>query len=494
MTILPTAIAPGQRTAVEREAAAYRREERFSLSCGLGLLVTLMAFVVGSRAMTDNSLLTHLATGDLILDGASVPTTDPYSQTALGESWTVQSWLVSVLYASVEQLFGISAVRALHGLVAGAIGLSVWQLVRPARQVVARMALTLLPIFIGAGLWSPRPLMFGLLAVTLVLQVVQLQRPVWWLLPVMWLWVNSHGSFPLGVALVVAVAIGAEIDRRDTAREWQIVRWSLAGTALGAINPLGPALLWFPVQLLWRREALEQVVEWQAPSFTNPAEWAFMAAIGLLVVAAKRGAGWRSLLPAICFAAGGLLAIRNLAVASIVIVVLVAPVFADFYGADDGRSASIVSRALTKASIVGLGLALVVVLVRPGLDLSLYPTGEVDLLEERGLVANEDVVLIHREAVGNYLTYRFGAAASVFIDDRFDFYPLSVTKDHLTLLDGGDYAEVLDRRAADVVLWSAETPLAAWLTATDDWEIAVENDDWIVACRVGGPVFTRCRY
>ncbi len=172
---------------------------------------------------------------------------------------------------------------------------------------------------------------------------------------------------------------------------------------------------------------------------------------------------------------------------------MLAPTFRGFYGLDDGRSASIVSRALSKAVLVGLGLVFFVVLTRPGLDLSLYPTDEVDYLEQRGLVANEDAVLIHREAVGNYLTYRYGDEAAVFIDDRFDFYPLSVTRDHLTLLDGGDYAEVLDRRAAEVVLWSTDTGFAAWLEAADEWEITVESDDWIIACRTSGAIAGRCR-
>jgi hypothetical protein len=494
MTLLPTALTPGSRplTAVEREAAQYRQEDRYSLSTALGLFLTLVAVVIGSRTMRDNSLLTHMATGDLILDRLSVPTADPYSRIAAGQDWTVQSWLVSVLYAVADRTVGSSGVRALHGVVAGGVALTIWQLVRPAGQVVPRLALAIIPIAVGTGLWAPRPLMFGLLAMALVLQVVQLERPLWWLVPVMWLWVNSHGSFPLGVALLLAVAIGVSLDGHRGARERAALMWCLAGTALGAVNPIGPSLLVFPAHMLGRRQALEQVVEWQAPSFTRPTEWAFLLVIPLVVLAAKRGAGWRALLPSVCFALGGLLALRNLAVASIVIVAMLAPVFRDFYGTEYGRSASAISRALVTAALAGLGLTMTVVLTRPGLDLTLYPVDEVDHLEQRGLVANETVGLIHREAVGNYLTYRFGDAASVFIDDRFDFHPLSVTDDHLTLVDGGDYADVLDRRRADVVLWSNGTSFASWLTASDRWEMAIENDDWIVACRVESATYRVC--
>ncbi len=482
-----------QMTPVEREAARYRRETRFKLSRSLGLLLSLMAFIVGARTMTDNSFLTHLATGQHILDNGSVPGADIYSQTAAGQPWTVQSWLISLVYAVAEQLGGIGAIRVVHGAVAAAIGVGIWQLVAPARQIVPRFGLAMLPLFLGAQLWSPRPLLFGLLAMVAVLQVLLLGRPPWILVPIMWLWVNSHGSFPLAIALLAAVAVGAWLDDRDRPdRELSLLAWAGGGIALGLLNPVGLRLLWFPVQLLGRREALDRVVEWQAPSFTNWWELLFLALLPLTVLAATRGAPWRAIVPSVAFFAGGLLAVRNIAVASIVIVALLAPTFREFYGADDGESASVISRLLGRASLVGLGASLIAVSLQAGLSLTLYPVDAVDYLESRALVANDEVNLIHREAVGNYLTYRFGDEASVFIDDRFDFYPLDVTTDHLTLLYGGDYRDVLDRRGADVVLWAKDGLLTDWLRDAEDWRIVMTDDDWIVACRSVGPVAERC--
>ncbi|MGB5756651.1 MAG: hypothetical protein WBM50_07025 [Acidimicrobiales bacterium] len=481
-------------TPVELEAAQYRREARFNLSRSLGLALALLGFVIGAKTMTDNSLLTHLATGREVIDRRSVPTVDLYSSTAAGQPWTVQSWLISLLYGTVDRLVGPSAIRAVHGGVSAAVGVGLWQLLRPAAQIVPRLTLAMVPLILGLHLWSPRPLMFGLLAMVAVLQVLQLDRPAWLLLPVMWLWVNSHGSFPMAVALLSAAAIGAWIDDRvKPERELRLLGYALGGIALGAVNPLGPRLLWFPFRLLGRSEALDRVVEWQAPSFHHYWEWLFLALLPLVVLAAKLGARWQAMLPAIGFLTCGLLAVRNIAIASLVVVVLVAPSLQQFYGAEDGSTVSLGSRLLGKASIAGLAVAVIAVMVQPGLQLDLYPIDEVDYLEARELVATPDVNLIHREAVGNYLTYRYGDRASVFIDDRFDFYPLDVTSDHLTLLYGGDYAEVLDRRAADVVLWAADSLLGDHLEAADGWSIARRSDDWIVACRIDSPVFDRCR-
>ncbi|MEM7325921.1 MAG: hypothetical protein AAF531_22740, partial [Actinomycetota bacterium] len=259
--------------------------QRFTLARSLGAVAALVAFVIGAKVITDNSLLTHLATGELILGDRSVPAVDPYSRTAPGEPWTVQSWLASVVYATLDRLAGGAGIRLLHGLVAALIGVGLWRLTAPAHQVVARTALTMIPIVIGAGLWSPRPFMFGLLAMVILLTIVQSNGPPVLLVPLFWLWANSHGSFPLGVALLAAMAVGQLVDDRLVGDRlsndrpghqlWWLRRYvaaALLGTFVAAVNPIGPRILWFPVQLLGRREALEGVVEWQPPSFASPPE------------------------------------------------------------------------------------------------------------------------------------------------------------------------------------------------------------------------------
>ncbi|MEZ5229549.1 MAG: hypothetical protein R2710_23655 [Acidimicrobiales bacterium] len=82
-------------------------------------------------------------------------------------------------------------------------------------------------------------------------------------------------------------------------------------------------------------------------------------------------------------------------------------------------------------------------------------------LDDRDLVANPDVHLIHRDTVGNYLELRYGTDASVFVDDRFDFYPLDILDDHRSLFFG-DYRERSSTAAeADVVLWDGEGGFAS---------------------------------
>ena len=68
---------------------------------------------------------------------------------------------------------------------------------------------------------------------------------------------------PLGL-----FALGRRMDNESPATELAALKWAAIGTAVAAINPLGPRLLVFPIELLSRQGVLSHVVEWQAPKFT----------------------------------------------------------------------------------------------------------------------------------------------------------------------------------------------------------------------------------
>ncbi len=76
--------------------------------------------------------MTHLATGRLIVSGHGIPSHDPYSFTAHGAPWVVQSWLASVLYGWVDRFWGGQGLRVLMGLTTAALGAMTWRLTRPA--------------------------------------------------------------------------------------------------------------------------------------------------------------------------------------------------------------------------------------------------------------------------------------------------------------------------------------------------------------------------
>lgn len=478
--VLAERVADDNASKRSRRGSEARRARRLpSVAAVVGALVALGGMAIGLAPLADNSFLTHLATGRLILEGG-IPTADPYSFSAPGQPWVVQSWLASVLYAVAEELGGGAGIRVLMGLTTAAVATLVWRLTRPARSLVPRAAVAGVVLLIGTGVWSERPLLVGLVGLGLVLLAAEDGLDPRWLVPVLWVWANAHGSFPLGLVALVVLAAGRRLDGSHPRVELAALGWAVVGTLAAVIGPLGPQLLTFPIELLARQEVLSEVVEWQAPTFESSAERLFLGQVVVAVVLVVRRPRFRVALPLVVFTAAALLGARNVAVASVVLVPGMAASVAG-WGAVDGAR-----RSLANVAAIG-AVALVAVGTLGGLrgephyHLDRYPVAAVAWLDDEDLLGS-GTRLVSRDFAGNYLEWRRGADAHVFIDDRVDMYPTEVVEDYLTLLRGREgWDEVLDRYRADAVLWDRDLALGQLLAESPDWRVAYADDDWLVA-------------
>lgn len=447
----------------------------------LGLGFALWGLSIGLGRLSDNSLFTHIATGRLILD-SGIPRTDPYSFTALGERWVVQSWLASVLLGLVDRWGGVDAIRLLMGVLTAVLSWLVWQLTRPAKTLIGRIVITGLVVGVGSSVWSPRPLLIGLVLMGVLLLAAEGRIPPWVLAPVMWVWVNSHGSFPLALVALAALAWGRKLDGQDPRTEWRCLGWATGGTLLGVVNPLGPVILWFPVHLLSRQEVLREVMEWQSPSFSIGWARLFLVQILLAVVVLVRRPSYRAAIPLVVFTAAALVGMRNVAVASLVIVPGMARGMADLGTLRGSERPRGIWAGFVVVVLVGV-LVVRSALGAPGYDLGTYPVDAVAFVEQSGW-RRPDVAVATPETVGNYLELIYGTDARAFLDDRVDMYPPDAIGDFLKLLHGRPgWQEVLARDRVDVVLWDATAPLAQLLSEDPGWRIAYADGRWVVACR-----------
>ena len=458
-----------------------------SLGGASGLLLVAVGLAVGLRSLADNSFLTHLATGRLILEEGSVPSADAYTFTAAGEPWVVQSWLASVLYASAERIGGLEAVRLVMGAVtAGAVVLG-WRLLRPASGLVGRLALGALFVAVGSGLWTERPYMLGLLAFGLVVLAAEGGLHPAWLLPVGWAWVNTHGSFPLGIVFLVVATLGARLDGDDTALGLRCLGWSVAGILSGAIGPLGLAVLLFPLDLLGRQELLANVIEWQAPAFTSFSQRAFLVQVMVAVVLLVRKPTYRAGLILVVFTAAALVGSRNIVVASVALLPGMALAVGD---AGSLRSASRTATARL-LGVVGVAAVALVVLARTALppsDFGRYPVDLVAYLESQDL-DTRSVRLAAPDYAGNFLGFVYGAEERVFYDDRFDMFPAEVSEAALDVaLVRPEVFSSLDLFGVDLVAVARSNPMALVLANAPEWRSLYHDEGWILACRRGASV------
>jgi hypothetical protein len=304
-----------------------------------------------------------------------------------------------------------------------------------------------------------------------------------------WIWVNTHGSFPLGLVAVAALALGGRLDGERTDREVSVLRWAAAGTLLGAVNPLGPRLLVFPVELLRRQDVLRNVLEWRSPGFVDLWDRSFVVLLVVAVLTLVRRPSWRAALPMLVFSVAALLGARNVVFATIVLVATAAPALA---GLGSLRWSIAVPRGRAVMAAVGALLLLVMVTRLQRVDdfvlTPRFPVGALAVLEQRDVDLTE-VRLVTHDYVGNFLTAVYPDGRRVYFDDRFDMYPAERVDGYLGLLNGNPgWSAELDRVDADIVIWRRDAPLSQILTADPRWSTMFAGDGFATFCRRGSEV------
>lgn len=449
----------------------------------MGFTLAVFGACIGLRPIGDNSFFTHLETGRIILQ-SGVPTTDPYSFTANGEPWVVQSWLASLFFGLADRWGGGVGVRLLTALLLGILIGLIWRLTRRAKTLLVRILITGLVMAVGVNFWAPRPLLFGLVFFALLLVIFEEGLDPRWAVPVMWVWANCHGSFPLGLVAIAALALGIRLDGRDPKPALRLLAWASIGTVVAAVSPIGPTLLLFPVHLLGRMEILQQVVEWQSPNFSVAWARVFLVQIFAAVIALIRWPRYRAAIPALVFIAAALLGLRNVPLASIMLVPGMARGFSGLGGTEGReRGAGVVAAGVAVAMLAVV--AMVSLAGQPSYDLSTYPTDALAWMHQQGLDRSE-LRVATQDTTGNVIELLWGPSHKVFLDDRYDMYPLPVLHDYLLLHAAGPgWQQVLADEHIDCLLWPRSEPLSQALVESPAWEIRYQDGTSIVACRPG---------
>jgi hypothetical protein len=471
-------------TVTSAQGHVAERRSRWTPSAGLvaGAVVVVAAWCIGLGPLSDNSFLTHLATGRRLLSGGLVHR-DPYTFTAGGQGWTVQSWLASLWYALAEDWFGMRGIQIFTALLSAGIGAALWRLTRPALTVTAR-ALLVVPVLISAsGYWSERPLLIGLGALTLVLITVDGGLDPRWLIPVMWVWVNVHGSFPFALVAVAVLALGRRLDGQSAERELTTLRWVAIGTVLGGLNPLGPRLLVFPFELLRRSSHLQHIAEWKAPSFTESWQRGFLLQLVVMLLVLGHRRSWRLALVVALFGSMALVSMRNIAVASLVMAAASAPVAAGI-----GPVVSGYRRSTFKVALLGLAFVVAVTSVsafsQPPQRLEAYPVAALAWWDvTHGLDAQTR--LAAPDMAGNYLEAAFGGKVPVFFDDRAELFDQAFVSDVLALYEAKAsarqaLARLQDRYGLQGVLWYRDSPFGQWLIEAPEYRLVFSDQRWII--------------
>ena len=262
---------------------------RLEPACLIAFCATFALLLFLPQLLNDGDTLWQIRTGEWILNHHAIPTIDPFSYTAGGRKWFAHEWLAETTLALAWRAGGMQGVMVLAATAAGltaaillhflrrflpgiyAVGALVVALGNAAPSMLARPHLLAWPCLV---LWCGG----------LVTARANRTAPSFWLLPVMLLWVNLHGSFLVGLLLPAAFMVEALIDPGPD-RSRTLLAWSsfiLAAWAVALLNPDFLAGELFPIHLLGMH-SLAWIGEWQPTDFSElqPLEFIILGGLAL---------------------------------------------------------------------------------------------------------------------------------------------------------------------------------------------------------------------
>jgi len=239
--------------------------------------------------LNDPDTYLHIAAGRWMLAHFELPVHDPFSHSLAGASWIPHEWLAEVVLALVYGAGGWSGI-VLAGAACFAVSMTV--LTRFLLRHYEPFSALIVVIMGGSlvrGHLLVRPHLIALPLLVIWCGYLLAARdtgsaPPAWLVGVMLLWANLHGSFTFGLALVVF--LGAEAILSPGRRVREALRWGLFGLLAmiaSLTTPNGLAGFVEPFRLILMPTLQASFVECMSPNFQSfqPVEIWLLAMIAL---------------------------------------------------------------------------------------------------------------------------------------------------------------------------------------------------------------------
>jgi hypothetical protein len=452
-------------------------------------IVALEVSLLADLRIADADIWFHLTNARELLSRHSFLRADLYTFTAAGTPLLNFEWLSELPYYFAFQAWGLRGLLAIYLSLLLIIFAAVYYLAMRRGANCAEAALvTMAGVAIGWYSFGPRMLHFGWLCLVVLMVVLEhfesTGKGLWVLPPLFVLWINLHGSWPVGFVVLGACIVSGLMEGRwnnVVATRWTrcelrslLVIFAASAIALLA-NPYGYKLLWYPFELLNRQQAVrDNIIEWRSVDFHSG--WGKLA---MLMIFALLTAAWFSPKPwklrdifFVLFAlATSLSHLRFLLFASIILVPILAPRLRLFTPYDAGKDKPWLNLALAAA------IAAMIVWSYPSaaqlqenID-SQFPRDALRFMQQNLIKGR----LFHYYDFGGYIEFN-APEIRTFADGRADIFIYNgVFEDYLKINQIDRPFELLDRYKIDYVLFPVDKHLDYLLDHSTAWRTIYQD-------------------
>jgi hypothetical protein len=435
------------------------------------------------RRIAESDIWWVLRNAQHLVNTHSFPRVDSYSFTAAGSPWLDKEWLSGLAYYGGFQALGLRGLLLVYFSVLVLIYVGVYlRCCYAGADRKDAVVATLAAICLGGVSIAPRTLLFGWLCMAGLLLLIDLfprhERSIWLVPPLFALWINLHGSWVFGLA-VLSITVAAGL----VEGEWGLVvatRWTrrqltqlllvcLASVAALFVNPFGYKLVWYPFDLGFRQHAVVNFMdEWQPVDFSTwNGKLAMLLILALLAAGLFSARKWRLVDIALTsFALWTALShSRFMFFAGLVIVPILAPRMTLF---EPYRPE--LEKPWLNAAIIAVVVSLMIVFLPSNASLQQridaeYPKAALDFMEANHIKGR----IFNQYKFGGYMDWHT-RDLKPFIDGRADIFVYNgVFDDFIKATALHDSLEILDKYKIDYVLYEPNQPLSYLLEHSGQW-------------------------
>jgi hypothetical protein len=412
---------------------------------------------------------------------------DIFSFTVTGQRWINWEWLSELVYWFSYRGLGLRGIYLVAWLSLCANILFVywrgyWSTRhRGAAFWAAGIAFVLMSVSSG-----PRCVNIAYLAMSAEMAILEAaqrghKRVLWLLPPLFALWVNLHGVWFIGLALLalyivcnlfeVKIGVFEQEKLAPSDRNRLLAAAGLSVVALMA-NPDGWRLLWNPMDMMFNQKLnIGVVAEWQPLHVDSVLGIVMLASIGLVVVAnGIRGRKWSAFEMVLVFFAW--FAAFDHMRFTFLAAVLTTPTVAReiervlISEPDEGKTIPAMNALMVAAAVVLMLYMIPSEKVLEKKEAEAFPLGMIAAIQPGWRTLNMD-------HVGGRMDFE---SKPCFIDSRFEIFEHGgVLQDYLAATNVHDSLELLAKYRIDHLLLTANMPLAYLLDRTPGWRVEMRE-------------------
>jgi hypothetical protein len=441
----------------------------------------------------------HIRAGEFILNTVSIPKKDIFSHISPPLPWTAHEWLSEIIMALVHASFGLTGIVIFFSLLIAVIYSLLFRTTRTDKGNIILATLLISLVIPSSQLhWLARPHIFSLLLTVIwyrLLDTYQYKEKnrLYFLPPLMFLWVNLHGGFMFGFMLLGVYLLGnlttffvVTGDERNKQKERirSLALTSATCLIAAVINPHGYHILFFPLKFASDRFLLDNVSEFLSPNFHGwmPFRYLLFLTIAIFGISKTR----LNLIELILIAGLTHMALYSARYIPL-FAIIAAPIllrqaesllnnahrtWIDFFRR---RSQGIDQIDASSKGHLWPILAILVVCfsaaqgkIQHKFDEKLKPVKAVDFLKKENLKGN----MFNNDEFGDYIIYAAWPKYRVFFDGRTDMYGSDRIKEYLNVTNVTvGWEGTIQKYTIDWIIYNANSPLSMFLMQRNDWQL-----------------------